>query len=119
MSLTRDALLAGQMDRREVKIKGGSVWVRELSATEASAYLKVAQAPNPDEVTLMAHLVCLTATDAIGHNLFKPDDIEAVKGMPLKSLKTLAEESARQNGFIPELPDPAKKKPLKPPTAPN
>jgi hypothetical protein len=118
-SLTRDELLAGQLDRREVKIKGGSVWVRDLSAAEAQSYLKAAQAPDPEEVTLMAHLVCLTACDENGRDIFTPEDIETVKGMSLKTLKPMAEEAARQNGFIPELPDPAKKKTIKPPTAPN
>lgn len=110
MKLNREALLARSLSRREVELPDvGTVTVRELSAAEVGQYVKLHKADDADELSMLAWIVCRAVCDDQGKPLFTDADLDAIKGMGLKTLKAIAEAVAGLSGLTDD--DAAKKKP--------
>ena len=104
MALTRDQILAKRLDlpRKEVEVPGvGPVYFRVLSVADLLAVSARARANAEADRShdSLTDMVRLTACDEAGEPLFGPGDDEALLGLPLDTLKALAEAGMSLNSM--------------------
>lgn len=76
----------------------GTVYVREVSASEAREQNKRNALPNRDELADAAWLVTQVVCDEHGQRVLTDADIEALKEIPIRVLSQIADKSAELSG---------------------
>jgi hypothetical protein len=83
--------LARNFKRRSVEVEGiGTVFVREVSAAQA----REQAASKADDMTKTATLVSHVLCDVDGNRLLTDADIESLKALPIRVLKSIGDAAA-------------------------
>ena len=78
------------------------VLVRKLSARELDTYGKAVQQPDADHVGLLVGLMIKGVQNEDGSATWTDADAEALRDLPLSTIKTLAEAIAAHSGIDPD-----------------
>lgn len=102
--LTKEQLLASKIDLEEVKLDGGTVFVRGMTATERDQWEQLVlyqrkKSPTESCDQFRAALVVRTVCNDKGERLFSDKEIEAVGKMSAKIVDKLWDVAARLSGI--------------------
>jgi hypothetical protein len=103
MNFTRDSFLkaASRLKTQEVKLEGGTVFVRELTESETVEFVRL---PEDGRIEfLLLHCLC----DEDGDALLRSDDLEAIKRMGATTANAIVQGALEVSGMAEK---PVKKK---------
>jgi hypothetical protein len=78
------------------------VFIRPLSAREMHEYGKAVEKPDADHVGLLVGMLIQSVQDEEGNAVWKATDADAMRDLPLKTIKFLAEEIGKYSGVEPD-----------------